>query len=125
MGTGTCSPDLDFPSVNVAGSPESVRIGGGEGGGGLLEQSAAYSSTVISPCYSFLITFPFPIPGWADSKAWVQFPTHGRPPQPWCRIQTREIKSEGQRHQPWRLPPCPVSSCHCSMKPVTTSDKVS
>lgn len=28
MGTGTCSPDLDFPSVTVVRSPESVRIGG-------------------------------------------------------------------------------------------------
>lgn len=28
MGTGIPSPDLDFPSLNGAGSPESVRIGG-------------------------------------------------------------------------------------------------
>lgn len=28
-------------------------------------------------------------------------------------------------HQVWRLPPCPVSSCHCSMKPATAPDKVS
>lgn len=31
MGTGTCSPDLDFPSVTVVRSPESVRIGGVRG----------------------------------------------------------------------------------------------
>ena len=92
MGTGTCSPGLDFPSVNVAGSPESVRIGRRGGGS--------------RPCYLYLF---FPLPPHSASLSLLdgQQP-HGH------TMQTRDAKSEGQRHQISRGVSRPVLS-----RPVT------
>lgn len=47
MGTGTCSPDLHFPSVTVVRSPESVRIGSRRGGGPEAETALAVQCSAV------------------------------------------------------------------------------
>lgn len=57
MGTGTCSPDLDFPSVTVVRSPESVRIGRGDEKVGSAEAERHWQRIQCSAGHIFLLPF--------------------------------------------------------------------
>lgn len=112
MGTGTCSPDLDFP---VSHCRQIARIGSDREDGGSQQAMLCMFSGFRSAAEHTEQDLGYSTV-WFTGKLVLQVA--------FAAIRTKQNQTTSA-HQVWRLPPCPVSSCHCSMKPATAPDKVS